>query len=218
VENSGTRSRLINWRAFDDEPFCTMPLHLDWVVFQLHVANIFNSMSKGVIFQELRVVGGNIIQFIPFVYAFYAFESPLFYNHHNHEDNITIVILSIMGTRQGGPLGGALFVLAHFRALCFIINHFFSYVFPSIVDDTHIIGPPSIISSPYEHFQTELCAIDLSIQPQKCVMWSPSNLLLDFNTPSQFTTPSKGIRVLGVPFNTSLFTSSFIKDALLDDV
>jgi hypothetical protein len=174
-------------------------------------------MSKRVIFQELRVIGGNIIQFIPFVRAFYAFESPLFYNHHNHEGNI-IVIPSIMGTRQGGPLGRALFILAHFRALCSITNHFPSYVFSSIVDDTHIISPPSIVSSPYEHFQTKLCAINLSIQHQKCVMWSPSSLSLNFNTPSQFTTPSKGIRILGVLFNTSLFTSSFIKDALLDDV
>jgi len=174
-------------------------------------------MLKRVIFQELRVVGGNIIQFIPFVHAFYAFECPLFYNHNNHESNI-IVIPSIMGIRQGGPLGRALFVLAHFRALCSIANRFPSYVFPSIVDDTHIINPPSIVSSPYEHFQTELYAIDLSIQPQKCVMWSPFNLPHDFNTPSQFTTPSKSIKVLGVPFNTSLFTSSFIEDALLDDV
>jgi len=123
-----------------------------------------------------------------------------------------------MGTWQGGPLGGALFILTHFRALCSIANRFPSYVFPSIIDDTHIISCPSIISSQYEHFQIELCAIDLSIQLQKCVMWSPFNLPPDFNTPSQFTTPSKGIRVLGVPFNTSLFTSSFIKDALLDDV
>ncbi len=151
---------------------------------------------------------------IPFVHAFYAFEFPLFYNHHNHEGNI-IVIQSIMGTRQGGPLGGALFILAHFKALCSIANRFPSYVFPSIIDD--IISCPSIISSWYEYFQIKLCAIDLSIQPQKCVMWSPSNLPLDFNTPSQFTTPSKGIKVLGVPFNTSLFTSSFIKDALLND-
>jgi hypothetical protein len=121
-------------------------------------------MSKGVIFQELCVVGGNIIKFIPFVRAFYAFESPLFYNHHNHEGNI-IVIPSIMGTWHGGPLGGALFVLTHFRALCSITNHFPSYVFPCIADDTHIIGPPSIVTSPYEDFQIELCAINLSIQP-----------------------------------------------------
>jgi hypothetical protein len=140
-----------------------MPLHPNWVVFQLHVANTFNLMSKGVIFQERRVVGGNIIQFIPFVCAFYAFESPLFYNHHNCEGNI-IIIPSIMGTWQGGPLGGALFILAHLRALCSIANHFRSYVFPSIADDSHIIGPPSTVSFPYEHFQTKLCAIDLSIQ------------------------------------------------------
>jgi hypothetical protein len=55
-----------------------MPLHPDWVVFQLHVPNTFNSMSKGVIFQKLCVVGGNIIQFIPFVRAFYAFDLPYF--------------------------------------------------------------------------------------------------------------------------------------------
>jgi hypothetical protein len=40
----------------------------------------------------------------------------------------------------------------------------------------------------------------------------------NFNNPSHFITPSKGIRILGVKFDTSLFTSSFIKDVLLYDV
>jgi len=35
---------------------------------------------------------------------------------------------------------------------------------------------------------------------------------------SQFTTPSKGIRVLGIPLGISSFTSSFIKDAFLKDI
>jgi hypothetical protein len=74
-----------------------------------------------------------------------------------------------MGTRQGDALGGALFVLTHFRALCFIINHFPSCLFPSITDDIHIIGPFSIISYVYEHFQIELHTLGLSIQPHKCV-------------------------------------------------
>ncbi len=60
--------------------------------------------------------------------------------------------------------------------------------------------------------------IGLSIQPHKCVAWSHFGLLFDFNAPSQFTTPSKRIRILGVPLGTSSFTSSFIKDALLEDV
>lgn len=35
---------------------------------------------------------------------------------------------------------------------------------------------------------------------------------------SQFTIPSKGIKVLGVSLGISSFRSSFIKDALLKDV
>jgi hypothetical protein len=47
-----------------------------------------------------------------------------------------------MGTRQGDLLGGALFTLTHFRALHSTTNHFPSYIFPSITNDIHIIGPP----------------------------------------------------------------------------
>jgi hypothetical protein len=91
------------------------------------------------------------MQLIPFVCAFYAFESPMFYSHCNHEGNVTIIPF-VMGTHQGDPLGGALFALAHFKALHSIINHFFSCLFPSIVNDIHTIGPPSIVTSTYEHF------------------------------------------------------------------
>jgi hypothetical protein len=44
------------------------------------------------------------MQLIPFIHAFYAFESPLFYNHHNCEGDI-IVIPFAMGACQGDPLG-----------------------------------------------------------------------------------------------------------------
>jgi hypothetical protein len=46
-----------------------------------------------------------------------------------------------MGTRQTNPLGGALFVLVHFRALHFITSRFPSCLFPSIANDIHIISP-----------------------------------------------------------------------------
>jgi hypothetical protein len=82
---------------------------------------------------------------------------------------------------------------------------------------TLIACPPSIISSTYEHFQTELRAIGLSIQLKICVTWSPFGLQPNFNTPSQFTAPSKGIKVLRVPLSTLTFTSSFIKNALLEN-
>jgi hypothetical protein len=84
---------------------CTMNLHPDWVILQLDVANAFNFVSRGVIFQELCVANGDIIQFIPFVCVFYAFKSPFFYNHHNRETNVKS-IPSTTRMRQGDPLGG----------------------------------------------------------------------------------------------------------------
>jgi hypothetical protein len=103
-------------------------------------------MSRGVIFQKLCVASGDIIQLIPFFRAFYAFESSMFYSHRNSDGNI-IVIPFAMGTHQGDLLKGALFALIHLRALHFTISHFLSCLFPSIVNDTHIIGPLSIVSS-----------------------------------------------------------------------
>jgi hypothetical protein len=123
-------------------------------------------MSKRVIFQKLCIVGGDI-QFIFYICALYACESPLFHSHRNHEGDVTIISFT-MGTHQGDFLGGGgLFALAHFKALCSIISHFPFCLFPSIVDDIHIIGPhpPSIISFAYEHFQTKLHAIGRYIQP-----------------------------------------------------
>jgi len=35
------------------------------------------------------------MQFMPFVCAFYAFESPLFYNRRNREDYVTIILFAI---------------------------------------------------------------------------------------------------------------------------
>jgi hypothetical protein len=72
--------------------WCTLDLHLDWVFLQLDVVNTFNSMSRGVIFQELHTTGGDIIQFIFFIHAF---ESPLFYSYHNYDDDVIIIMFTI---------------------------------------------------------------------------------------------------------------------------
>jgi len=136
-------------------------------------------MSRIIVFQKPRATNGDIIQFIPFVYAFYAFESLLFYNHYHCEGDV-IIIPSTTRIHQGDLSGGALFTLDHFKALCSTFNHFPSCLFPSIVNDTHFISLLWIVSSSLWTF----CVIIFSIQPQKCVTWSPSNLPPNFNTPS----------------------------------
>jgi hypothetical protein len=109
-------------------------------------------MLREVIFQKLHA---HIIH-VPSVRAFYAFVSPLFYNHYNYVSNVTIIPFA-KGIRQSDPLRGALFALIHFKALCFIVNHFPFCLFLFIVDDIHIIGPLSIVPFIYEHFKTKLC-------------------------------------------------------------
>jgi hypothetical protein len=64
-------------------------------------------VSRGVIFQKLCGVGGDIIQLIPFIHAFYAFEYLLFYNHRNCEGDVTIIPFT-MGNHQGDPLGAGI--------------------------------------------------------------------------------------------------------------
>ncbi len=90
----------------------------------------------------------------------------MFYNHDNRDGNV-LIIPFILGTRQNDPLKKTLFALAHLQALCSIINNFPSCSFPSITNDTHIIGPPFIVSSEYEHFEIKFHVISLFIQPQK---------------------------------------------------
>jgi hypothetical protein len=102
--------------------------------------NAFKLVSRRVIFQKLHAIGREIIQFIPFVHAFYAFESPLFYHHYSCESDV-IIIPSAMGTYQGDLLRGALFALTHFKAMHSTTNQFLSCLFPSIANDNHIISP-----------------------------------------------------------------------------
>jgi len=124
---------------------CTWDIHPNWGVLQLNVVNAFNSMPKGIIFQGLCATCGDMIQLIPFVWAFYAFESLMFYSHRNREGEVTN-IPSTIRTHQNDPLGEALFALAHFRTLRSTTTHFPSCLFPSIENDIHIKAPPSIVS------------------------------------------------------------------------
>ncbi len=62
----------------------------------MDVAYAFNFMSRGIMFQDLHVIGSHVVQFIFFVHTFYAFESPLYYDHCNHDGDVN-VIPSTMG-------------------------------------------------------------------------------------------------------------------------
>jgi hypothetical protein len=53
---------------------------------------------------------------VPFTKLFYGVHSFLYYQHGQHENKVTI-IESTSSMKQGDPLGGPLFALAHYSTL-----------------------------------------------------------------------------------------------------
>ncbi len=82
-------------------------------------------------------------------------------------EGITI-IESFSNTRKGDPLGGPLFVLAHYWTLLETIAWAPNYVFPSLVDDTHIAGLMSEITHTFDHLLTQLALVGLKVKVSKC--------------------------------------------------
>ena len=87
-------------------------------------------------------------------------------------EEVVVEIESATGTRQGDPLGGVLFALGHQQALRATAATFPDCAFPSVADDTHIVGPPARVVEAFSHFVVQLALLGLSVQPPKCVAWS----------------------------------------------
>jgi hypothetical protein len=75
----------------------------------------------------------------------------MFFSHHSPHEELSIV-LSFVGTHQGDQFIKPLFALAYFRALQTSFIVFPSCLFPSLVDDFHILGLTSLIPFVFYHF------------------------------------------------------------------
>ncbi len=80
----------------------------------------------------------------------------------------------------------SLIFLAHYQALLETITRAPNYVFPSLVDDTHIVGPmngithimghTNEITHTFDHLLMQLALIGLKVKVLKCKFWSPSRI------------------------------------------
>jgi hypothetical protein len=85
--------------------------------------------------------------------------------------------------RQGDPLEDILFVFAHYWTLLKTIVWALNYVFPSLVDDTYIVGPMSEITCAFDHLLTQLALVGLKVKVSKCKFWSPLGISLSIKIP-----------------------------------
>jgi hypothetical protein len=93
------------------------------------------------------------VNIVPFTRLFYGVHSFFYYQHGQQVEMVTI-IESFLGTSQGDPLRGLLFILAHYRALLETIMWVSNYIFPSLANNTHIMGPTSEITHTFDHLST----------------------------------------------------------------
>ncbi|KAL2649812.1 hypothetical protein R1flu_017940 [Riccia fluitans] len=60
--------------------WATFDLHPDWIVLQIDIRNAFNTISREVIFRDLRSAPGTLDPLFPFVRSFYSQHSPLYFS------------------------------------------------------------------------------------------------------------------------------------------
>ncbi len=129
-----------------------------------------------------------------------------------------IIIESFLSTGEGDPLGGPLFVSAHYRSFLKTIAGAPNYIFPSQVDDTHIVGPMNEMTCAFDHLLTQLTLIGLKVNVSKCKLWSPLGISLSIKIPHAYTLVTNGLRILGVLMSFQNFVTHFLDEVLFQDV
>jgi len=79
--------------------------------------------------QQMKILYNSSPLFVHFV----QLNLPMFYNHQNHDGDVTIISFA-MGTHEGDPLKRPIFALIHFKALCFTTNHLSFCLLPYIIN------------------------------------------------------------------------------------
>ncbi len=80
------------------------------------------------------------------------------------------IIESFSSMKQGDPLRGLLFALAHYQTLLETIVQAPNYIFPSLANDTHIVGPMNEITHAFDHLSTQLALVGLRVKVS-CDVW-----------------------------------------------
>jgi len=93
------------------------------------------------------------VNIVPFTKLFYGAHSSFYHQHEQHKEGI-IIIKSFSDMKQGDPLGGPLFVLAHYQTFLKTIAQAPNCVFPSLGDDTHIVGLMNEVIFAFDHLST----------------------------------------------------------------
>jgi len=120
-----------------------------------------------------------------------------YYQDDQHVEGVTI-IKSSSGTKQGDSLKGHLFALAYYWILLKTIAWAPNCVFPSLANNTHIVGPMNELSYTFDHLSNQLAQVGLKVEVSKCKCCSPLGICLIIEIPHNCILVTNGLRILGV--------------------
>ncbi len=152
----------------------------------------------------------NIVLFIRLFYGVHFFKN---YHHKQHVKRV-IIIESYSGTTQDDPLRGPLFLLAHYRAFVKTIMWAPNYVFPSLTNNIHILGPTSKNTHTFDHLLTQLTLVGLKVKMSKCKLWTSSKIFPGIKIFQGCTLITNGLHILGVPMGFQDFATYFLDKVL----
>jgi hypothetical protein len=150
---------------------------------------------------------------VPFTKLFYHAHFSFYYQHGPHVEGVT-TIESSSGTKQGDPIGGLLFVLAHYQALLKTIAQAPTCILPFLIGDTHIMGPMSEVIRAFDHLSTQLALIGLKVKVSKYKLWNPLRIFPSIEIPQGYTLVLDGLCILGVLMGTQDFATHFLDKVL----
>jgi hypothetical protein len=113
-------------------------------------------------------------QLFPFVQSFYACPSPLYFPQVSQHGDFIVILLEL-NTQQGDLLGGVLFALARLHTFHLTTRAHPTCVFPSLVDDTHTLGPHHMWFSRFYVFTITwgiMCIMSFSATNEMCSLAS----------------------------------------------
>ena len=189
--------------------------HPDWVVLQLDFRNAFNTISRVLVEQQLKLYFPSLLSY--------------FYSRYGRASRIQVgseVILSTSGVHQGDPLGPFFFALGLAAVMRVSPDPDLtssSGLFLAYLDDLVLCGPPSEVAAALNRYLRAASTLQsgLEINVHKSVLWSPSrspveskavlgdadSSLLDV---SALKTPGRneGVVVLGAPIGSPTFVKA----------
>ena len=186
-----------------------MEAHPDWLLVSMDLANAFNTVDRSLVFEALREAGPAMRLLLPYVRMQYGQPGHLWYKDGPRSVHL---IRSCTGTRQGDPLAGALFALAHLQALKAVRAAHPECYIPTIADDSYLMGPPEAVRAAYATFVDAMAAIQLKVKPSKCCQYAPG---LDASAfiPA-VPVVEEGLKILGAPFGSFDYQQAFFQRAV----